>query len=129
MKHNNKSQFIIKNGINGLGLFSSKDVKKGEVLFELIGPIISEPTRTSIQLQENLHVENELGSLVNHSCNANATVDRSLKAIVSIRHIEAGEEITFNYNENEDALASPFVCRCCGNVIQGINFNKTKEIS
>jgi hypothetical protein len=39
--------------------------------------------------------------------------------VVALRNMLAGDEVTFNYEDNETAIASPFVCRCCGNLIGG----------
>lgn len=115
----NDNQFIIKNGMEGLGVFAAKNIKKNVMLFELTGDTVTKATRTSIQIGDHTHVENELGALLNHACKANAKVDKNKRALVSICDIKKGEEITFNYNENEDVLSSPFVCGCCGKVIQG----------
>lgn len=113
------SRFIIKNGIQGSGVFTTVDFKKGEALFELKGEIIDHPTRTSIQIGENKHVEDPIGIHVNHNCSANAKLDRKTTTFISLRDIKNGEEITFNYNDNEDVLANPFICQCCGKKIVG----------
>jgi hypothetical protein len=39
--------------------------------------------------------------------------------IVAIKDIAGSDEITFDYSQNEDMMASPFVCRCCGRLING----------
>ena len=122
-------QFIIKNGINGLGVFASEDIKKGTPLFSLTGEVLTEPTRTSVQIGEHAHIENELSALINHSCQPSAMVDREGKQFISARDIKNGEEITFDYNYNEDVLASPFICGCCGKVIQGRLRITTRETS
>lgn len=119
MSESDNKQFIIKNGMAGLGVFASEDISKNEVLFFLSGNTVSKASRTSIQIGNGVHVENELGALVNHNCKANASVDKKKKALVSIRDIKKGEEITFNYNESEDKLSAPFICGCCGKLING----------
>jgi hypothetical protein len=53
-------------------------------------------------------------------------VDRERAALISLRGIKAGEEVTFDYNQNEDKLANPFVCQCCGTLIQGKQFEVEK---
>lgn len=111
--------FEIKVGMQGVGAFVKKAVKKGDVLFRLQGDIISTPTRTSVQIGEHEHIEDALAGHINHSCQPNAKVLRQSREFVSLRDIQAGEEITFNYNQNEDALASPFICVCCGKKITG----------
>ncbi|RDI46029.1 SET domain-containing protein [Aquicella lusitana] len=111
--------FLVKKGIHGVGVFAAADIKKGEILRELTGEMLDHPTRTSIQIGKNKHIEDEMGGLINHSCQPTARIDKKNHSLVSIRNIRKGEEITFDYNENEEAMASPFVCQCCGKYIMG----------
>jgi len=111
--------FEIKVGIHGVGAFVKKNFKAGEVLFIMKGEIIAKPTRTSVQVGDHEHIEDNLAGHINHSCTPNARVLRQAREFISLRDIQKGEEIMFNYNDNEDALASPFVCVCCGNTIKG----------
>lgn len=113
--------FEIKVGIHGVGAFVTKSFKAGETLFILEGHIILSPTRTSVQVSEQEHIEDALAGRLNHSCEPNAKIDRMTRSFVSLRDIAAGEEITFNYNDNEDKLAEPFTCLCCGRRIVGKN--------
>lgn len=115
--------FIVKYGIHGLGAFTTADIKKGRILFKLKGEILSHPTRTSVQIGKNKHIEDKLAGFMNHSCRANAKLLKRKQQFVSLRNIPKGEEITFNYNKNEARLASPFKCECCGKKICGRKFN------
>jgi SET domain-containing protein len=112
-------QFEIKKGIHGVGVFAKSDIRRGTILFKLSGKIIDEPTRTSVQVGENKHVENILAGHMNHSCTPNAKVYKRLMALISLSDIKEGDEITFDYNDNEDVLAAPFICECCGKKICG----------
>lgn len=120
--------FEIKVGMHGVGAFITKDIKKGTVLFKMKGKIINHPTRTSVQVSKHQHIEDLLAGHINHSCTPNARVSRRARTFVSLRNIKKGEEITFDYNKNEDELAAPFVCICCGQKIAGkkINLMETK---
>lgn len=111
--------FIVKNGIHGLGVFLTQDVKKGALLFIMKGDMLDHPTRTSVQVGKHRHIEDVLASYINHSCKPTAKVARRQHAFVSLRDLEKGDEITFDYNKNEDKMASPFVCECCGRKIKG----------
>ena len=42
-----------------------------------------------------------------------------LSSVVARRDIAKGDEITFNYNDTEAKLASPFNCNCCDKLIKG----------
>ena len=52
-----------------------------------------------------------------HSCNPTSKIDDSW--VVAVADIPSGTEVTFDYSQNEDMLASPFICRCCGRFITG----------
>jgi SET domain-containing protein len=127
MQHYHLPHFLIKNGIHGIGVFTTTDVKKGELLFEMTGEVLDHPTRTSVQIGLNQHIEDEIAGHMNHSCIPTARVDRQSKSFISVVDIKKGEEITFNYNENEDTLAAPFTCACCGNKIRGRNVMAKSE--
>lgn len=120
MKNNNHPpHFVIQPGIHGLGVFTTIDFLKGQVLFELTGEILPAPTRTSVQIGVNQHIEDKLAAFMNHSCTPNAFIDRTTSSFIALHDIQAGQEIMFDYNKNEDLLSSPFICECCGKKIQG----------
>lgn len=112
-------QLEIKEGIQGKGVFAKKDFRKGDVIFTMKGKIISHPTRTSVQIGEHQHIEDFTAGHINHSCTPNIKVNRKKHQFECIEAIQAGEEIMFNYQENEDSLANPFYCECCGQIIIG----------
>jgi len=111
--------FVIKDGIHGLGVFMTQDIKKGDVLFYMSGEILATPTRTSVQVGKNKHIEDFIAGHINHSCSPNAVINQEKMAFVATNDISEGEEISFDYSENEDKLACPFECECCGKLIQG----------
>ena len=102
------------------GVYARTPYPAGAMVYTLVlGKPTKSPTRTSIQIEEGLHMEGELGSCINHSCDPSCSIEGF--SIVALKDIEAGEEITFNYNENEDVVSSPFECNCCGKMILGRN--------
>lgn len=111
--------FVVKTGIHGLGVFSLKAFKEGDTLFRMNGEFSRVPTRTSVQIGEQLHIEDELAGFINHSCVPNARINKQIHSFVALKDIAVDEEIVFDYNMNEDALASPFVCECCNRKIAG----------
>ena len=114
-----KPSLVVKNGIHGRGVFATRKINKNTIIFKMHGEFINKPTQTSVQIGEGMHIEDALAGLVNHSCEPTAKVDRQLHAFMSLRDIEPNEEITFNYNSNEDNIAAPFKCECCGKKICG----------
>lgn len=116
-----KQPLIIKKGIAGRGVFAAKSFPKNSVIFKLQGIIIDHPTQTSVQIGKDLHIEDEIAGFLNHACTPSAHIDRQMHAVVSLRDINENEEITFDYSSNEDKLAAPFMCRCCGKMISEKN--------
>lgn len=92
--------------INGLGLFSTLVYKKGDVIFVLSGEICDVPTRESIHIGNNKHITDEFGIWLNHSFDPSVYIDGT--NVIAYRDITYGEELLFNYNENEINMAAPF---------------------
>jgi SET domain-containing protein len=118
----------------GKGLFAEKEFKKGEAIIKIKGKVIDHPTRTSIQIDTDKHLEWEeipqIGFL-NHSCSPNCYIDTKTLKLVALRDIAQGEEITFNYNSTEWEMSFPFMCLCgsknCYKKIRGYKFLTKKQ--
>ena len=124
-----------------LHVIALRPAKTGASLIALAGELVAKPSRHSIQLDETRHievtVELPLGEMMtrypwrftNHSCDPNARL--AGRALVALRPIAAGEEITYNYNTSEWELAEPFECRCgspaCERTIRGFRFLARQE--
>lgn len=116
--------------------------RRGERIFVIEGVLTSMPSRYSVQIDTDVHVEvpehdeyDAESTLVrypwrclNHACAPNARiVGRELRALRSIR---AAEEITFDYETTEWDMASPFPCgcsRCGGRKIRGFRYLPREE--
>lgn len=72
---------------------------------------LAEPNYASIDLHDH-HVLHPLARFINHSCAPTTFVDVTRQAIMALRNIQAGEEITFNYLSTERRIVSPFDCNC-----------------
>lgn len=92
--------------ITGKGLFTTKECKKGEVIYTLSGEIMLYPTRETIHIGNNEHIYDICGIFINHSFTPNVYIDG--KNVVALRDVEIDEEVVFNYNDNEINMASPF---------------------
>lgn len=103
----------------------------GATILTVRGDLKNEPTRYSIQVGEDLHMEptelpadkqyfdDYLWPFLNHGFSPNARMrGRDLVAITSI---SVGEEITFDYNTNEWAMATPFKCMKTGRFVSGFS--------
>lgn len=87
----------------------------------LAGTVRSDADRYSIQVGAARHLAPPLeldgaGSgawrFMNHSCDPNVRIDVAARRIVTLRPVEAGDELLFDYNTTEWEMAEPFSCRC-----------------
>ena len=105
------------------GVYATEPIAEGQVVHNLLpSEVCGEPTKTSIQIDEGVHIENEVGRYVNHSCHPTCEIKDA--KIVSLKNIEQGQEITFDYGKNESVMAAPFTCSCCDKLITGKEKNE-----
>lgn len=114
-------------------LMATKNFEAGAHILRLVGEIVETPSRFSVQIGPDQHMEVPEEAQVeqpldryrwrflNHSCEPNAEfVGLDL---VAIRQIKASEQITFDYNSTEYDLSSPFECHCesdnCCGLVRG----------
>jgi len=90
----------------GNGLFATKYYKKGEVIHVLCGTILNYPTKYSIHIGNNQHIEDFYGISINHSFEPSVLICG--KNVVAKNDIQCGDEITFDYNESEISMSAPF---------------------
>ena len=101
--------------IDGLGLFATKQYQKGDVIFTLKGEATNYPTRESIYVGNNTHILDQMGQYINHSFEPTTQIqDYNVVALIDMNE---NDEITFNYNENELTMASPFTVN--GQIVSG----------
>ncbi|KAG0175553.1 hypothetical protein DFQ28_008866 [Apophysomyces sp. BC1034] len=88
-------------------LFSSKlvaerDFDKGSVIVKLEGLTPGPKLYSSVQISEHEHIELNSDLLfMNHSCNPSTQMDVDHLAIVALREIKTGDELTFFYPSTE----------------------------
>lgn len=115
-----------KSPIHGTGGFARVDIRRGKRIIEYIGPKISkaaaqaelEKQNTYIfTLDEDYDIDGNVAwnaaRFFNHSCapNCETEVARGRIWVYALRHIKAGEELTYNYNhELDDYQDRP--CHC-----------------
>jgi hypothetical protein len=113
-----------------------KHVCAGTRLFAIEGDLTHTPTRYSVQVDWDLHIDIPDGygteetldrfywRFTNHSCEPNAAVRG--RNMVALTCIEPWQQITFNYNTTEYDMAEPFDCRCgsarCEGIIGGFKW-------
>jgi len=119
----------VRRGGHGLGLFATGPIKKGDVVAEYWGPIVSDEEvlrsrgKYFFELSNNLAINGKYRSnvarYINHSCNPNCkpveTSERRI-FICAKRTIKPGEELGYDYGkEYWEEYIKPIGCRCgCG---------------
>lgn len=114
-------------------LVALQEIAAGERIFLIEGEKTHRPTRHSVQIGENLHIdlrpgrslEEELDRYfwryMNHGCEPTAMVDG--RDVVALRDLRPFEDITIDYNATEYDMAEPFACRCgskrCHGTVRG----------
>jgi len=83
--------------IHGMGLFAAKTIRKGAVIGEIKGQVVTEdgPHVLWLSEQHGVHVENDM-RYINHDDEPNAAYFDDLK-VRALRAIKPGEEITHDY--------------------------------
>jgi len=96
------------------------DIAPGQPILYVDGVVVARPTRYTIQVGEDAHVEgpapieHELDHhpwrFLNHACSPNAVLRG--RWLVALRAIGKGEQVTFDYTTTEYDMACPFACHC-----------------
>lgn len=108
----------------GYAVYCQEPIAKGELLVVWSGTLVDEATlltlpapvrRHSLQVERNHFLvsltEFEPADYVNHSCDPNAGLSGQI-ALVAMRDIEAGEEITYDYAMSDGTGYDEFECKC-----------------
>jgi uncharacterized protein len=108
------------------GCYTTRPIRKGEFVVEYTGPRLTikeadawyeHASRTYLfGLTDGKHVIDGEGvaAFINHSCDPNCEVDEvnGRILITAIRDIQAGEEITYDYNLYDGDADDPSLCFC-----------------
>lgn len=104
----------------GLGVFANRKIQKGEIILVFGGNIIDfqETKRRGIwecmpiQIGPNQYIDTTPpGVFVNHSCDPNAGIHHDTN-LVSLRIIDKGEQITFDYSTTMEEKSFTMECLC-----------------
>ena len=101
-----------KSPIHGFGIFTTVNIKLGEVFYKIpTTEIFNSPKNRRAHLNGKWIYDNVVLNWVNHSCNPNTKLDDDPLALVAIRDIKEGEEITCDYNRTETG-GKKVPCNC-----------------
>lgn len=95
-------------GFGALGVIANKRIDAKTVILTLKGQLCCLRTRHSIELAGGMHIEDPIGSYINHSFSPNCTVTPYGQVIASVT-IFPGEELTTNYLQHEKEISCPFI--------------------
>lgn len=119
--------FVVKKSSAGLGLFAARDYKKGELVIEYTGEVISDAEaqrrggKYLFELNDDWTIDGKerknTARYINHSCKPNCypelTDDETQVFIYTKRALKAGEEFTYNYGTYYFNMEiKPYGCRC-----------------
>jgi SET domain len=111
-------------------LTAAKAIEDGAELFWIKGVETAEPSFASVQVGPGLHIDMEPHldltaqmdlypwRFMNHSCDPNCIIRD--QAVFAKRAVEAGDDLTFDYNSTEYDMAAPFACTCGSEACMGL---------
>jgi SET domain-containing protein len=118
----------VKRGLAGLGLFAGENIKKGEMIIEYIGNILTKEEADKITTNQYLFEVNRnktidgrvrwnIARYCNHACeeaaNAESDIKKGRVLIKAIKNIQEGDEIVYDYGEEfVNEYIAPYGCRC-----------------
>lgn len=130
MKRAVHKNVAVKRGAHGLGLFATAPIKKGELIAEYWGEVITEDEANRRGGKYLFELENEraidgktrknVARYINHSCTPNCEPEEDVEKrrvfIHARRNIREGEELGYNYGKFYwETHIKPLKCRCgCG---------------
>ncbi|KAI8074684.1 hypothetical protein BC940DRAFT_288835 [Gongronella butleri] len=114
-------------------LVADNDYKKGDVVVALKGLTPGVKRYSSVQVSRDEHVElNSDLVFMNHSCDPSMHMDVDRMAIVALKDIKAGDEMTFFYPSTEWDMQQPFACWCgaskCIEMVRGAKHIPAKTL-
>ncbi len=96
--------FKVPSEIHGTGIFTQRDINKGEVFYDIPLKVLFHELRPRCAfIGNNSWVsDEEVLNYINHSCDPNTKLDLTIEPrLVAVRTIRMGEEITVDYNLTE----------------------------
>jgi uncharacterized protein len=128
--------------IDSEGCYATTPIKKGAVVVEYTGPRITikqadalyddHPSTYLFGLVDGKHVIDGEGvaAFINHSCDPNCEADeiKGRVWIIAARDIQAGEELTYDYNLYDGELDDLSPCSCGASNCRGSMYSE-KELA
>ena len=93
-------------------------LKAGTVINTFVHPVLRSPLMHTVQFDDKVHVAPTDGAeFISHWCEDTNTrivvaEDRRSAQFVTTCDVQAGDDLSFNYNTTEWSMNSPFLCAC-----------------
>lgn len=138
MQSEKKNFFEVKTDESGdyQSLFTNRAIPAMEIVSEFsYEEIFTQPNRYTVQIDKEKHISLKPVYLryLNHSCAPNVFFDTQKMELITLRHIKAGEELTFFYPSTEWQMEEVFDCGCgtanCLGEIRGAGKLSVDELS
>ncbi len=117
----------------GSALVANRGFEAGEVIARFDDAPFAEQSYLTVQVGPGQHVQLDVLSHLNHSCNPNTAIDTSARTVTATRSIESGEILNFFYPSTEWEMDRPFVCQCgapdCVKVVAGARYLSPETLS
>lgn len=124
-KYSYPGDLVVKRGVNGLGLFTTVPIKKGDCIIEYVGEIINDAEANRrggkylFQTSRDRHIDGatrtNTARYINHSCRPSCEIEikKGRVFVFAKRAIKPGEELFYDYGkEYWDEYIKPKGCRC-----------------
>jgi SET domain-containing protein len=119
---------VVKEGTHGRGVFAGERIPAGSRIADFTGPFLryaqTSPSTYALQIGPDLYIGGSGGvdDLFNHSCDpcAGVRISGTTAELWSIRDIDAGEEILFDYSTTLDERDFTMPCRCGARSCRGV---------
>jgi uncharacterized protein len=98
-------------------IFALRDFKKGEIVYEISGPVVKTPTIYTIPIGVGEYIDDEsIGRFLCHSCEPNCGI-KNKRQVIAMMDIKKGEEITVDYamfvsEYGSEISENELKCRC-----------------
>ncbi len=125
-KYSYPGDLKVKKGINGLGLFTTVPIKKGDCIIEYVGDILTTQDEVNERGGQYLFevsskktidgtARTNTARYINHACTPNCEVEihKTRVFIYAKRNIKEGEELFYDYGKDFwNTHIKPKGCRC-----------------
>lgn len=96
----------------GSALIANRAFAASEVIALFDDAPFAEQSYLTVQVGPGQHVQLDVLSHLNHSCDPNTVIDTTARTVAAARDVQAGEILSFFYPSTEWEMDRPFICQC-----------------